>query len=135
FSGTPNPRDAAAAALRWFTPEGHELNEHSDGHHAGQAIALLLESTEANSVLGGHHTAGGPKGYLLLFNPGPHSARFEFTAVTQDPWQILIDTAELDPNAPPEHDVLGPIEVRPHSLKVLRRVQVRVGLIKSLLPA
>jgi glycogen operon protein len=134
FSGTPSSGNAPASVLRWFSPEGHELNEHSDGHRAGQAIALLLESTETSSAPG-HQTAGGSKGYLLLFNPGPHAARFELATVMQDPWQVLIDTAELDAHGMSEHDILGPIEVRPHSLKVLRRVQVRVGVIRSLLPA
>lgn len=122
-------------ALRWFTPEGIELSEHSDGQHAGQAVALLLESGEPNVVAGSTHSAGGSKGYLVLFNPGQHAARFEFPVLTQDPWQVLVDTSDLEVHSAAEHDVLGAVELRPHSLKVLRRVLVRVGVIRSLLPA
>jgi glycogen operon protein len=123
FSGT-------SGTLRWFTHEGGEMGEH-DGQHAGQALALLIESTEAHTS----STAGGAKGYLVLFNPGQHAVHFDFAALHQDPWQILVDTSELEVDASMGHDALGSVEVRAHSLKVLRRVQVRVGVIKSLLPA
>lgn len=122
-------------ALRWFSPDGIELSEHSDGQHAGQAVALLLESGEPNVVAGSTHSAGGSKGYLVLFNPGQHAARFEFPALAQDPWQVLVDTSDLEVHSAAEHDVFGAVELRPHSLKVLRRVLVRVGVIRSLLPA
>jgi pullulanase/glycogen debranching enzyme len=93
-----------------------------------------MESGSQELTRENNPTLGGARGYLLLLNPGQQVVHFELPALNQDPWQVVVDTSdpELEPGG---HDVMGPVEVRAHSLKVLRRVQVRVGVIRSLLPA